>query len=41
MPLRALMVATRIRRSNRRAVDELRWTPRYPTCRDGLSTVAV
>ncbi|GAA0966096.1 NAD(P)-dependent oxidoreductase [Actinocorallia libanotica] len=37
--LRALMVTTRIRLSNRRAIDELGWTPRYPSCRDGLAAL--
>lgn len=35
----ALMVATRIRLSNRRAVHELAWAPRYPSCHDGLAAL--
>ena len=35
----ALMVDTHIRLSNQRAVDELDWTPRYPSYRDGLDAV--
>ncbi|OUC98764.1 NAD-dependent epimerase/dehydratase family protein [Streptosporangium minutum] len=37
--LRALMVTTHIRLSNRRAVDELGRTPRYHCCRDGLAAL--
>ncbi|MFI7440924.1 hypothetical protein [Nonomuraea indica] len=36
----ALIVTTRIRLSNRRATDELGWTPRYPFCRAGLAAPA-
>lgn len=37
--LHALMVTTHVRLSNRRAVDELMWTPRYPSYRDGLAAL--
>ncbi len=35
----ALMVGTRIRLSNAKAKAELGWTPRYPSCRDGLAAL--
>ena len=37
--LYALMVRTRIRVSNAKARTELGWTPRYPSCREGLAAL--
>ncbi|MEV4127326.1 NAD-dependent epimerase/dehydratase family protein [Nocardia sp. NPDC049707] len=37
--MHALMVRTRIRLSNEKAKRELNWSPRFPSCHEGLSAI--